>query len=86
MWYNICKKDLTREILKKSSTSVRDAYAKYPMGNDGFVATSNAREAIAVIEKHGLKAKVVARLVKADETGVELTAFNGEKVYFSGKD
>jgi len=78
-----------REIaFAEDSPSVRDAYGKYPMDIDGFAASSRPREAIALIERHRLKARAVGKLKKAEgeHTGVKLTAYNGETVYFSGRD
>jgi len=77
-----------REVaLAAYSPTTRDAYAKYPMGTDGFVATSKPEEAIALIEQRGLKARAVGKLEKlSDRTGVKLTAYNGQEVDFSGKD
>ena len=68
-------------------TSAQTAYAKWPMGNEGFVTTTNADAVIDYLKSKGLEGRVVGRLEKRDDgkTGVELTAFNGEKVSFSGK-
>lgn len=67
-------------------TSAETAYAKWPMGNDGFPTTANPGEAIKAIEAYGLEARVVGKVEKTKRTGIELKAFNGEKVYFSGKE
>jgi len=71
-----------------SFTSAETAYAKWPMGNDGFITTKDPDAAIKWIKECGLKAKVVGKLEKAvdGKTGVELTAFNGQTIYYSGKD
>lgn len=70
-----------------SFTSAEKAYSSWPMGNDGFITTNNPEEAIEMIQRYGLKAKVVGTLKKAvkGKTGVELKAYNGEKVYYSGR-
>lgn len=60
------------------------AYAQWPMNTDGFITTTNPEEAIKKIEEHGLRARVVGQLEKTDRTGVEFTAYDGERVYFSG--
>jgi phosphoribosylaminoimidazole (AIR) synthetase len=75
-------------------TSAEAAYEKWPMGNDGFVTTRNPKEVISYLENHGLKGRMVGQLkvsydvtnnVATKRTGVELTAFNGQKVYYSGR-
>ena len=75
------------ELMKALTTSVTDAYQKWPMGNDGFITTHNPDMAIELIRRHGLEARVVGQLQKDDKgrTGVELTSYNGVKIYFSGK-
>ncbi|MBW2967816.1 hypothetical protein KY362_04990 [Candidatus Woesearchaeota archaeon] len=66
-------------------TSAEAAYEKWPMGNDGFVTTTDPEKAIALIESMGYNAREVGRLEKRDDcTGVELRAFNGETVYYQG--
>jgi len=77
-----------REVtLAAHSLSARDSYAKWPMGTDGFVTTSKPGEAIDRIRRHGLEAKEVGTLRRArTNAGVNLTAYNGEKIRFSGKD
>jgi phosphoribosylaminoimidazole (AIR) synthetase len=68
-------------------TSAQTAYAKWPMGNDGFITTENPQAAINYLRNNGLEARVVGIIEKPldGKTGVELTAFNGEKIYYSGK-
>jgi len=75
------------------------AYAKWPMGNEGFVSVipDHIGEAESIIRKHGLKVRKAGYVEKAKKyvdpadnktklrTGLELTACNGEKVYFSGQ-
>ena len=73
-------------MVKFANVPLEKAYAQWPMGNDGFVTTSNPVEAMQVIQKHGLEAKVVGR-VESGRTGVELVgikASDGKNVYFSG--
>jgi phosphoribosylaminoimidazole (AIR) synthetase len=67
-------------------TSAQVAYAKWPMGNDGFVTTQHPDEVLSYLSGKGLDGRVVGRLEKNAEgkTGVELTAFNGEKIYYPG--
>ncbi|MFA5259299.1 MAG: AIR synthase related protein [Candidatus Pacearchaeota archaeon] len=74
-----------REVLMAAySSSVRDSYAKWPMGNEGFVTSSLPDSAIAMIKEDNLEAKVVGILEKKKDTyGVVLQAFNGEIVDFT---
>lgn len=62
------------------------SYAKYPMGNEAFIATSDPDTVIERASRNKIYARVVGQLQTAVEgrTGVQLTAFNGEPVYFSG--
>jgi phosphoribosylaminoimidazole (AIR) synthetase len=71
-------------LMGASGATMQTAYAKWPMGNDGFVSTKKPEEAIGIIEKHGLEARVVGGIKRCDRTGVELTALNGEKIYYRG--
>jgi len=70
-------------------TPAKEAYAKRPMGVDGFVSVYENRVASAIdcIGKHDLEGRIVGRLEKAkgDRTGVSLVAANGESLYFQGK-
>ena len=79
-----------------SFTSAEVAYAKWPMGNDGFIATRDPAQATKIIEKHGLETREVGQLERArvhEETGEKITgvelagikASNGKNVYYSGK-
>ena len=75
-----------RVLAEKLGGTTASWYAKWPMGTDGFVTTNDVHETISRLRKHGLEGRVVARLQTAREkSGVELTAYNGEKVYFSGR-
>jgi phosphoribosylaminoimidazole (AIR) synthetase len=73
-----------------SGTSNENAYQQWPMGNDGFITTSEPEKAISVIERRGLKARVVAKLevIRGGKTGVLLKGITGSDdadVYYSGK-
>ena len=74
-----------RELSEQSLQNIKDAYAKWPMGNEGFVTSSLPDSAIAMIKEHYLEAKVVGRLEKRNDgvTGVKLRAFNGDIVDFT---
>ncbi|MBM3233956.1 hypothetical protein FJZ19_02580 [Candidatus Pacearchaeota archaeon] len=63
-------------------TSAGAAYGKYPMGNEGFVTTPKPDETIALIKEKGLEAQIAGKIVEG--TGVELVAWNEERIYFSG--
>ena len=56
------------------------------MGNEAFIATSDPDTVIERASRNKIYARVVGQLQTAVEgrTGVQLTAFNGEPVYFSG--
>lgn len=76
-------------ILGARATPVEVAYGKFPMGNDGFVTTSMPEGAMRMVERFGLQPRVVGRVLSAQgagRTGLELKAYNGKTVYFSGKD
>ena len=63
------------------------AYAKWPMGTEGFVTIKQPDAALKTISKYGLRGKVVGQLeLSPDKTGVELVgvAAGGKNVYFSG--
>jgi len=83
---NLFEPDWREVTLAAYSLSAKEAYAKFPMGNEGFITTDYPSKAIQVINKFGLEARVVAELKKTDRTGVEFKAFNGQDIYFSGKD
>ncbi len=57
---------------------IKNAYAKWPMGNDGFISTNDPSQAESLIRKHGLNARPVGVLKNA----FELTACNGEIITF----
>ncbi len=68
--------------------TAEEAYAKWPMGNDGFVTTARPLETMEKITRSGLQASLVGQLEQAvnGKTGVELEARPGKIVYFSGRD
>jgi len=67
-------------------TSAYDAYAKWPMGTDGFITTQNTEGALDYLRSKGFDARVIGRIEKNKDgkTGVELTACNGKEVYYGG--
>ncbi|MDP2926162.1 MAG: hypothetical protein Q8N99_07330 [Nanoarchaeota archaeon] len=78
-----------REVLMAAySLSLRNAHAKWPMGNEAFVTCEDPERAKAVLTGRRYESRVVGRLEEAAQgkTGVRFRAFNGEEVYFSGKD
>ncbi|MBU0536483.1 MAG: hypothetical protein KKE20_05930 [Nanoarchaeota archaeon] len=79
-----------REIMISNAryTSINTAYAKWPMGNDGFITTKDPDKAIRMIESMGLEAKVAGRLFPALEAdgekygGANIRAYNDKEVIF----
>lgn len=75
--------------------SARTAYAKWPMGNDGFITTAEPQAAITVIQHHGLEARIVGKIEQAqgaglhERTGIELVGIKDldgkTNVYYSGR-
>ncbi len=75
-----------------SNMPLEVAYAKWPMGNDGFVTTKYPDKALAKIASvgYGVEARVVGLVGKPADgrTGIELVgikASDGKNVYFSGR-
>lgn len=80
-----------REKELAGSTPNETAYAKWPMGNEGFVTSSKPQEAIDFIKAFGLDASDAGHVksAKKEKTGVELLGIygsDGKPVYFSGRD
>ena len=68
-------------FVEASGMSVRDAYRKWPMGNDGFITTINPEGAINLISSHGYKARRVGIIARAiDSVSLEIEAYNGETI------
>ncbi len=61
-------------------------YAKWPMGNEGFVTTSSPDKAESIIKKYKLESRVVGQLNVAERAGVEIRVPSGQRVYFDGHD
>ena len=77
-------------IAGRRFTQAEVAYAKWPMGNEGFVTTSNPGQTMNIINSSNLESRIVGQLetAKCGRTGVELVgirASNGENVYYSGR-
>ncbi len=69
------------------NTSPEVAYAKRPMGNDGFATTRNPDTAVRTVQSMGLRARVSGKFEKLEgRTGVEIHTPSGHTIYFSGKD
>ncbi len=72
--------------------SLETCYKKWPMGNDGFVTTSDPDAVIDILKKtYGLNARIVGKVESAVDgrTGVALAnvkGSDGKPVYFSGRD
>ena len=68
-----------------AEATMDQAYQTWCLGNDGFVATRDPDEAIRRIEGFGLKARIVGQFQDGNgKTGVQLQAYNGDTVYYSG--
>ncbi len=68
------------------STTIDKAYAQWPMGNDSFVTTYEPEQVQEIIKSAGLESKTVGRLEEATiRKGVELRAYDGSRIYFSGR-
>lgn len=70
-------------------TPIEVAYAKFPMGVDGFVTSPCPDRALAIIQRvFGLEGKVVGTLQQATAgmTGVKVQTYNGTTISFSGRD
>ena len=79
------KIDLELQKLQQAPNEV--AYAKWPMGTDGFITTNDVNSAIKLIESYGFEARKVSVLEKTNKTGVELEGIkdsNGNNLYYSG--
>jgi len=73
-----------------SLTPAEAAYAKWPMGNDGFITTQNPYAALGILGRHRLLGRIVGKVEDAqdDMTGVTLVGIkgsDGKDVYFPGK-
>ena len=80
--------DVERKFLELASTSAEKSYGTWPMGTDGFITTRSYEAAKPIIRAQGLEEKKVGQLCYGPDgrTGVKLRAWNGQDVYFSGKD
>lgn len=80
-----------REVALAGDTPNEIAYAKWPMGNEGFVTSSRPHQALDIIRSFGLEAKVVAQLNVAENgtTGVKFAHVKdstGNLLYYSGRE
>jgi len=84
---NIFVPDPVEEELRNVlGMSLKDAYAQWPMGNDGFVATKDPRAAIHIVNKYGLEAQVAGRLNTAAGAKKGATIHvNKQMIYYDGK-
>ena len=83
---NLFEPDPRELSLAEQVGSIETAYAKWPMGNEGFITTTKPIQTMDIIkEKYGLECRVVGSVEKAVEgkTGVEIK-INGKTIYFSG--
>lgn len=80
-----------REVALAGDTPNEVAYAKWPMGNEGFVTSSNPRRALEIIRSFGLEARVVGQLNVAENgmTGVKFANVKdstGGNLYYPGRE
>lgn len=76
------------KLKEASSTPTEVAYAKWPMGNDGFVTVPHEHigKVISYLSEMKMTWAITGRLQRLEgKTGVELTAYDGQKIYFSGR-
>jgi len=65
----------------------KEAYGKWPMGNDGFITTRKHEEVLRILRRHNLEGSIVGKTEEAKKkTGVEIILPHKKKVYFSGRD
>lgn len=75
-----------REATFVSHFNISNAYAKFAVGNEGFVSTSKPEEVIEFLRNRNHEARVVGKLERKEWVkGVKLRAFNGDIVDFSDK-
>lgn len=74
-------------LMGMSGTSVKDAYRKWPMGNDGFFTTDKPQEAIHYAREENWQVLEVGKIERAhgQRIGVTFVAYNGERIHFSGR-
>jgi phosphoribosylformylglycinamidine cyclo-ligase len=76
---------LMQRLVEHYKSTQEDAYAIWPMGNDGYVATSNIGEAVVVLNRHGLEVRCVGQIAKEPgRTGLTIKLPAGE-VRYPGK-
>ncbi|MEK6910166.1 MAG: AIR synthase related protein [Nanoarchaeota archaeon] len=78
------------EIAKYRNTGNESSYAKWPMGNPGFITTNYIDDSLCMLEESGFEGRVVGLLEKSKEglTGVRLKGVMNsrcEPVYYSGR-
>lgn len=83
--YNLFAPD-RREIaiVEATATSLEAAYAKFPMGNEGFVTTENydAERIRLILERRGLDSRLAGEIHSKKEEGFTLRAYDGKTVRF----
>jgi len=62
------------KLAEYSLSNSETAYAKWPMGNEGFVTSSKPDEAMKAASKYGLEARIVGVVEEGErrQTGVSL--------------
>lgn len=72
------------ELYQFSEASLETAFENWPMGNEGFITSDNASEAITYLENSGYEARITGRL-ESGKTGVEIHTPQGKVINYSGK-
>lgn len=75
-----------REAAFVSYFNISNAYAKFAVGNEGFISTSRPEKVLEFLKHRGYESRVVGELEKKQGVkGVKLRAFNGDIIDFSIK-
>ncbi|MFW6449929.1 MAG: hypothetical protein ACOCZ6_02645 [Nanoarchaeota archaeon] len=69
-------------IIGWNFTSPEDAYAKYPMSNDGFFTTNNPKRAAEIVQKYGLKCMGSGILEKGSGVELPVKGSDGKKIQY----
>lgn len=76
--------DVEMKLYEASGASAKSAYENWPMGNEAFITTSRPTQAIRSLNKRGLDAVVVGRLV-ADDSGIKIVTPMGDRFVYNGQ-
>jgi phosphoribosylaminoimidazole (AIR) synthetase len=71
-------------LMQHSGKSVQDWFAISPMGNEAYITTDDEAKAAHILEKHGIKHRVVGKIEKQERTGAKVH-LDGTVMYYSGR-